>query len=293
MLDADGAAAVEDLRAELARAKNQARKSDAAALKAAEELKAEKAAHCRSREEMAVMAVKLKDATDHYEVLEIERQAEQEGLKKATAEAKDARSAMRAIKEELRQAEDIAAGKPFLLRRKFTDPKYAQLGQLWGAEDPYLDLAASAADAVVHFRSQKDHEMEELFWSQFHSPERPLPLTNQLAEWAELNRLSGLAMMDVVAHLWPERPKPKSYFGLLQQFLGAVPHIKAMKRSACIEGARMALARVKTYWAEMNATDVASQGSDESRLPTEHYFEEVLQGACLIESQCSKNVIFK
>ena len=53
MLDADGAAAVEDLRPELARAKEQARKSDAAASKAAEELKAEKAAHCRSREEMA------------------------------------------------------------------------------------------------------------------------------------------------------------------------------------------------------------------------------------------------
>ena len=153
MLDADGAAAVEDLRAELARAKEQARKSDAAASKAAEELKAEKAAHCRSREEMAGMDVKLKDATDRYEVLERERRAEQEDLKKAAAEAKDACCAMRAMKEELRQAGDIAAGKPFLLRRKFTDPKYAQLGQLWGAEDPYLDLAASAADAVVHFPS--------------------------------------------------------------------------------------------------------------------------------------------
>ena len=49
MLDADGAAAMEDLQAELARAKEQARKSDAAALKATEELKAEKAAHCQSR----------------------------------------------------------------------------------------------------------------------------------------------------------------------------------------------------------------------------------------------------
>ena len=215
MLDADGATAMEELRAELARVKEQARKSDAAALKAAEELKAEKAAHCRSREEMAEMAVKLKDATDRYEFLERERRAEQEDLKKATAEAKDARSAMRAIKEELRQAGDIAAGKPFLLRRKFTDPKYAQLGQLWGAEDTYLNLAASAADAVVHFRSQKDHEMEELFWSQFHNPERPLPLTDRLAEWAKLNRLSGLAMKDVVAHLWPERPEQKSYFGLV------------------------------------------------------------------------------
>ena len=113
MLDADGATAVEDLRAELARAKEQARISDAAALKAAEELKAEKDAHCRSREELAGMALKLKDATDRCEVLEGERRVEQEGLKKVGAEVMDARSEMRAMKEELRQAGDIMAGKPF------------------------------------------------------------------------------------------------------------------------------------------------------------------------------------
>ena len=55
----------------------------------------------------------------------------------------------------------------------------------------------------------------------------------------------------------------------------------------------MALARGKTYWAEMDATAVASRGSDKSRLPAKHYFEEVLQGARLIESQCSKDVMFK
>ena len=58
-------------------------KSEAAASKAAEELEAEKAAHCRSREEMAEMVVKLKDATDRYEFLEREHRAEQEDLKKA------------------------------------------------------------------------------------------------------------------------------------------------------------------------------------------------------------------
>ena len=112
---------------------------------------------------MAEMVVKLKNATDRCELLEKEGRAEQEDLKKAAAEAKDARSAMRAMKEELRQAEELAAGKPFLLRRKFMDPKYAQLGQLWGAEDAYLDLAASAADAVAHFRGQKDHIMKRAF----------------------------------------------------------------------------------------------------------------------------------
>ena len=135
--------------------------------------------------------------------------------------------------------------------------------------------------------------MEELYWSQFHSPERPLPLTDRLAEWAELNRLSGLAMTDIVTHVWPERHKPTSYFGLLQQFLGAVLHIKVMKRSTCIEGARMALAHVKTHWTEMDTTAVATQGSDESRLPAEHYFGEVMRGARVIESRCSKNITFK
>ena len=100
-------------------------------------------------------------------------------------------------------------------------------------------------------------------------------------------------MKDIVTHVRPDGPEPKSYFGLLQQFLGAVPHIKAMKRSACIEGARMALARVKTHWTEMDATDVASQDSDGSRVPFEHYFQEVQQGARLIETQCSKDIMFE
>ena len=141
------------------------------------------------------------------------------------------------MKEELRQAGDITAGKPYMLRMKFGDPEYAPLDRQWSAENTYLDLAASAADATEHFRGRGDHELEELFWSQFHKPERPLSVSDRLAAWAELNRLSGLAMRYVASRLWPEEPEPKSYFSLVQQFLGAVTHINAMKRSACIEGA--------------------------------------------------------
>ena len=50
--------------------------NDAAALTAAEELSAEQAAHCRSKKEMAEMAVKLKNATDRCELLENEGRAE-------------------------------------------------------------------------------------------------------------------------------------------------------------------------------------------------------------------------
>ena len=142
---------MEALRAELARAKEQARISNAAALKAAEELKAEKTAHCESQEKMAKVAVELKYTTDRCWVLEKENRAKAMDLEKATAADKDTRSAMRAKKEELREAGDIVAGKPFMLRRKFRDPRYAPLDRLWSSADAYMDLAASTVDAAKYF----------------------------------------------------------------------------------------------------------------------------------------------
>ena len=72
VLDADGAAAMENLWAELARAKEQARRSDAVALKAAEELKVEQVAHRESEDKIANMAIELKNAAIRYELLERE-----------------------------------------------------------------------------------------------------------------------------------------------------------------------------------------------------------------------------
>ena len=84
-------------------------------------------------------------------------------LKKALEAAKETRSEIRAAKEELRQAGDITAGRPFLLRTKFGYPKYAPLDQVWSSADAYLDLAKSAADATEYFKDQKDHKVERLF----------------------------------------------------------------------------------------------------------------------------------
>ena len=87
--------------------------------------------------------------------------------------------------------------------------------------------------------------------------------------------------------------KPDSYFGLVQQFFRVVLHINAVKRSACIEGARMALAHVKTYWPGMETTAIATRGPAGGHDPAKHYFEDVLEGACLIEAQCSKSAMFE
>ena len=128
---------METLRAELARAKEQARISDAATLKAAEELRAKQAAHCQSEDKIAKMAVELKDVAGRYELLKKESQAKAADLKKALEAAKETHSEIRAAQEELWHAGDIAAGKPFLLRTKFGDPKYAPLDQLWSSANAY------------------------------------------------------------------------------------------------------------------------------------------------------------
>ena len=86
---------------------------------------------------------------------------------------------------------------------------------------------------------------------------------------------------------------PNSYFSFVQKLVDAVPHIDAVIRSTCIEGARMAFARVKAYWAEMDATTVTAQSWAIGRVAAEHYFEEVLEGARLIEARCSKNIMFE
>ena len=71
-LTADGAAAVETLWAELARAKEQARISNAAADKGVGELKAEQAAHRLSEERISDMARKPRGAASQYALLEKE-----------------------------------------------------------------------------------------------------------------------------------------------------------------------------------------------------------------------------
>ena len=55
----------------------------------------------------------------------------------------------------------------------------------------------------------------------------------------------------------------------------------------------MALARVKTYWARMEAIAIATRSAADGQDPAEHYFQEVLEGARLIEAQCPKSIMFE
>ena len=57
----------------------------------------------------------------------------------------------------------------------------------------------------------------------------------------------------------------------------------------------MTYAQVKTFWGKMNAISVAvkSPPKGKDRHKPEHYFEDVLVAARLIEGQCSKDIMFK
>ena len=162
-MTAYGAAAVEILRAELARAKEQARISNAAAEKASAELKAEQAPRRQYEERISTMALELKDAASRCEFLEKDNKARTADLDKALREEKEVRSESRASRQEIRQAGEIAAGKPFLLQTKFGDQRYALLNQLWSSPDGNADLSTSAADAAQSFQAQEGYESEKLF----------------------------------------------------------------------------------------------------------------------------------
>ena len=57
----------------------------------------------------------------------------------------------------------------------------------------------------------------------------------------------------------------------------------------------MAFACVKVQWAKMKVADIAIAGPPEGKehWRPENYFDEVLEGARLVEGQCSKDVIFE
>ena len=121
-----------------------------------------------------------------------------------------------------------------------------------------------------------------------------MPLSDQLKQLVELHKAAEQAMKDLIIRLWPADPTPGSYFGLVQRLVSACPRLEAMKRSVCIEGARMAFARCKMWWAKMNAVELARGPPEgkEHRAP-ERYFVDILEGSRIVATQCGHDIIFE
>ena len=70
--------------------------------------------------------------------------------------------------------------------------------------------------------------------------------------------MSELAVKDLCVNLWPAEPIPDTYFGLVQKLGEAPLWIDAMKRLACLEGARLAFAKTMVHWPKINPMDMAT-----------------------------------
>ena len=91
-----------------------------------------------------------------------------------------------------------------------------------------------------------------------------MPFADQLKQLIELHRAAELAMKDLIIRLWPAEPIPSSYFGLVKRLVSACPRLDVIKRSVCIEGARMAFARAKVHWEDgCGKADVRGTGGGE------------------------------
>ena len=137
--------------------------------------------------------------------------------------------------------------------------------------------------------------MEKLFWSQYTGTEHPVPLSDQLKQLVELHKVAEQAMRSLIVWMWPGEPLSGSYFGLVRRLVDACPRLEVIKRSVCIEGARMAFARAKVHWAKLDAEKLVKEGlpeGKEHRRP-ENYYESVLKGSRLVADECAKDVIFE
>ena len=121
-----------------------------------------------------------------------------------------------------------------------------------------------------------------------------MPFIDQLKQLVELHQAAELAMKDLVIRLWPAEPIPSSFFGLVKRIVGACPQLDIIKRSVCIEGARMALAHAKVHWGKLDAKKLITEGPPEGKehRKPELYYEGVMKGACLAADKCTKDIIF-
>ena len=93
-----------------------------------------------------------------------------------------------------------------------------------------------------------------------------MPFIDQLKQLVELHQAAELAMKDLVIRLWPAEPIRTSYFGLVKRIVGACPRLDAIKRSVCIDGARMAFARAKVHWGKLDAEKLMTEGPPEGKV---------------------------
>ncbi|XBI93146.1 hypothetical protein VPH35_030059 [Triticum aestivum] len=211
----------------------------------------------------------LQEVVKTSEALEQSLVGRESELAQALQAAEDAREEARGALKDIQEARKVAAGE-------------------------FADLPCSISDAAQFYRTEEKKSAGKHFWSQYLALNYPMPFINQLKQLVELHQAAELAMKDLVVWLWPAEPISSSYFGLVKRIVGACPRLDVIKRSVCIEDARMASARTKVHWGKLDAEKLMTEGPPEGKehRKPELYYEGVLKGARLVADQCTKDTIF-
>lgn len=187
----------------------------------------------------------LQDAVKKCETLENDASGQKAELTKARQGSETTRNEAQAVIQEIQEAKKITAGKAFKMQSKYAERQYLLLTRVRSSPGAFVDLPCSVSDAAAFYRAGGGGSTEKLFWSQYATPEHPVSFTDQLKQLVELHRVAELAMKDLTIRLWPAEAIPSSYFGLVRRLVEACSWLDVVKRSTCIEGARMAFARCK------------------------------------------------
>src|SRR3954465_862072 len=154
-----------------------------------------------------------------HESLELESKAQASELASALETAKSAKAEAQKALQELEEVKKIATGKAFSMQSRNIKVNYLLLTRIRSSPGAFADLPRSASDAAAFYRAEEGSSTESVFWSQYSEAGHPLPL---------------------------------SYLGLVRRLVEACPRLEVVKRSACIEGARRALARVRVHWGKLD-----------------------------------------
>ena len=243
---------------------------------------------------MAEVQQELQALVEKHESLERDSKTRESELASALESAKAAKAEAHKALQEIEALKKIAAGKAFFMQSKHVNVNYLLLTRIRSSLGAFADLPRSVSDAAAFYRAEEGSSTEKVFWSQYAEAGHPVPPSDQQKQLVELHKAAEEAMKGLIFRLWPGQAMPGSYFGLVRRLLDACPWVEVIKRSACIEGARRALARAKVHWGKLDAEKLVKDGpppGKEHRVP-EAYYEGVLKGARLIADECSKDVIF-
>ena len=244
---------------------------------------------------MGEVQQELQALVTKHEALELDSKTRESELAAALESAKSAKAEAQKALQEIDAMKKIAAGKAFCMQSKHVKVNYLLLTRIRSSPGAFADLPRSVSDAAQFYQAEEGSSTEKLFWSQYTGTEHPMPLSDQLKQLVELHKAAEQAMKGFIVWMWPGDTLPNSYFGLVRRLVDACPWFEVIKHSACIEGARRALARAKVHWRKMDAqklvTDPPPEGK-EYHTP-EMYYKGILKGSRRIADECSKDVIFQ